>query len=339
MGTRGNVIMKRGGALELIPLRMWAPIMWLVEGPDSYEDRVRAAITDLDLVRIELYHDVQCEGAVFVDHDARQLVFQADCDWTDSLAARRRFSELVRLAWPGWTTRWASHGFAEVLEASGFDVASYKYELFDEWSPIHNLDWLLCDSETAGVVTVRSAGRQWHVPVSCDPTVSDLRPENLRAWLDSSEGVSSERLELDAQYDPEGGMMLDLDARSIALWSIFQPSMGGFEDRWPGWSVTLWGDRFESHLEAAGGTLRFPARSDAECAEAVFQLLQRGGPLRFPPLVEAALGETVERLRREEEARLTPRPLPQNWKLYDPVSDAGSVDGSGPPAGWSWWVW
>ncbi len=266
MGTPGSIYLRRGGVVELFR-DSWSgrSVPWLMRGPGGYEAAVRAMIAaDADAPCTD---DRFCDGAVLVDHDARELLLFLNSDGFEDVPIRRRFVERVRSLWPGWTVCGAPRGMMEIMEALGRDLP--LPEAPAGGFSVDPVKWLAVDDEVSaiGVVTVRSNGRDVHVPVNDSPVCCDLNPGNLEAWLRTCGDAAADRLVLGAF--PRGGAFIDVDAKTAAFWAA-DPFVGvELRERWTGWRVVWWGDRYESHLEAAGETLRFPVLSEAGVEAAI----------------------------------------------------------------------
>jgi len=246
------------------------------------------------------------QGGALIDQNRRELVwFCGDTDhfFPSHLPRRRLVFRLLGHVWEGWRVRWAYRGMEELAEHVGpflrvDQVDDDIVALGPDAHVIVNAHWMWRDEnplrEPDGedlaeirfgdgedlelnrtgqyrLLTVRGPGgstRAWALDRNQSggahlawngPGLLDRLPH---------EGWDSARLAIPIQ-----GLHVDVGSRSIGLWTTMWVAdlFTEAERLWPGWRVHFWADDYESHVEAAGDTVRL-----AGCDEGALVVRWRG---------------------------------------------------------------
>ncbi|MFF3647214.1 hypothetical protein ACFYXV_01045 [Streptomyces sp. NPDC002181] len=219
------------------------------------------------------YPDDMTEAGVLADRERRLLLVFAWEGHIASLRTRAVTLELLRRAWPGWEVRWLydgqsglrahlGHGGVQEAEAAVFPcpVLGPDDEELAEPDPL------------VAVVTI--GADRCHVLGA----INDHPVEEGPALLDRLRGApdhGSHRLYADA------GIHVDPRRRRVGWWLTTARARGhDVADRWPGWTVEFWEDRWTEHVRAAGGRFAPPVPDRAAAlAEVRDEALERwSGP-------------------------------------------------------------
>lgn len=186
-------------------------------------------------------------AGALVDVDARELLLFLECGYDERLGALEAYPRV----WPGWTVRWAWNGMSDITDALGLDRAVVRRE---PWTETDLFRWGRPEKDptaepwmyqliTVGDVAYGPApDRAWEIGPSVLGQIPELR--QVAVW----------------PKVPRAGLHLDPDTRSAGIWSI-EPVHGlteRFAERWPGWTLDFWEDRFAEQEARCGGAFRFP---------------------------------------------------------------------------------
>lgn len=96
------------------------------------------------------------------------------------------------------------------------------------------------------------------------------------ALLDRLRGGGAERLELPEV--PSSGVHVDEAGRRLGLWTTDgAPGLASaLPGLWPGWTIELWGDRYEQQLDRAGGAVAGPSIDLSDGVTTLAEALHRG---------------------------------------------------------------
>ncbi|MGK5552329.1 hypothetical protein ACSNOI_12000, partial [Actinomadura kijaniata] len=239
MGERANYAVVRDGSWRLY-YSHWGALgldLDLLPGPEAataFAEAQRPVGPDgwLD--------DVWGEGGVVIDHDRRVLLYhlleiEDHGMWT-------AIREVLRRTWPGWDVRWAHDGQGDLVSYVGGDPASVHDHDPDDAQPLKPCEppdgWPCC------AVTV--GGRVY--ALENDPSDLLEHGPELVGMLPEEAGVPFRF--------PDAGIHVDVGERHVGVWTTLTlwGSLERAAARWPEWRWTLWGDRHEEQLSAAGVT-------------------------------------------------------------------------------------
>jgi hypothetical protein len=224
--------------------------------------------------------DSRLEGAAALDVTARSLVLYGGQVGHD-VFARRLHLRLARRCWPGWTVEWADDGFPAVAARAGFAPVAVLDEFIPEpvepgpgWplpvvggAPQGDPTLVVTIADGSGVTALAS---DLHL-------MADLAVAGPAAVLAAGPG---QRLHL--PHPPGSGLHVDVRDRALSWWSHAVDVDGDlgpeFARHWPGWRRRDLGDRFEEHVDLAGGALVIDRPGEREVlARVVARLSPRPG--------------------------------------------------------------
>ena len=227
---------------------------WLALGPDPALAVVRSFPV---WKRQEWQSESVCEAGALIDLDDKHLLFFLDADYGKRLAAL----DAYRRTWPGWTIGWAYNGIADVTDALGLDRTVLDR---DPWDDADLFRWGRADPDEPP-------------HLSYLVTVGDT-PYGLDSWAARPWQIGPDLLDQLAGLPqpstwpemPRGGLHLDPAARRAAVWSIDRVLglADRFAERWPGWTLEFWQDRYQEQELRCAGAFRFPdpAHDADQCA-------------------------------------------------------------------------
>ncbi|MFD5922482.1 hypothetical protein ACFVYP_38035 [Kitasatospora sp. NPDC058201] len=258
MGDRANfVVVRESGEYELYLSRFGAVgiDLDLLAGPAETLSMVRclgAGDRWLD--------DVMCQGAALIDLGRKVLMLFAWEGPSAEMRYRAATLELLREAWTGWEVRWMYDGPADLRTYLGLDsehvrdrdcglVVGPMLEPDDED---------LADPESPlAVVTVGTD--RCHVLAN----INDHPVREGTALLDRLAGAPDHGV---CKLPADAGIHIDLLRRRVGWW-LLGASAEAYEmpQRWPGWTVEFWQDRWQEHARWAPGLFE-PPQVDRERA-------------------------------------------------------------------------
>ncbi|MFJ9953383.1 hypothetical protein [Kitasatospora sp. NPDC091207] len=246
MGDRANfVVVRESGEYELYLSRFGAVgiDLDLLAGPAEALSMVRRLSADdwwLD--------DVMCQGAALIDLGRKVLMLFAQEGLSAQMRHRAATLELLREAWTGWEIRWMYDGPAELRTYLGLDPEHVRDRdggllvgpLFepDDEDP--------ADPESMlAVVTVGTD--RCHVLAN----ISDHPIREGVALLDRLAGAPEHGV---CKLPADAGIHID-PLRGRVGWWLLGASAEAYEvpQRWPGWTVEFWQDRWQEHARRAPG--------------------------------------------------------------------------------------
>ncbi|GGN72283.1 hypothetical protein GCM10010112_40400 [Actinoplanes lobatus] len=257
-----------------------------------------------------------CEAGALIDLDAQELLFFLDVDYHQRLA----LLDGCRRTWPGWTIRWAYNGIADVTDALGLDRAVLGRQPWDntalfKWhKPGPEEELVLHHVITVGT-TAYGLDYNAEAPWSIGPALLDQLFELPRV-------TTLPRV-------PRSGLHLDPAARTAGVWST-EPVYGlteRFADRWPGWTLRFWEDRYLEQQRRCGNGFTFadPADLAGASAQALVDRVLRhwvpattvpGGGPQDPYRGQRDAGLTVDDLQPLTDALLGPSRAPVDVAAY-----------------------
>ncbi|HZV51004.1 MAG TPA: hypothetical protein VFD49_14690 [Candidatus Dormibacteraeota bacterium] len=217
----------------------------LAAGPEAALAVMRAG----ELQSEEAVDDGLTEAGVLVDLSERLLLL-AHCHRLVEMDLRRAYFLLLGEAWPGWRLRWAYGGMGELADRVGAPRAPLPPP------PLPTACRPAADPGQAGVmVTVqRPDGALLLHPLERD--VFDL------VWLGPGllDLLPPAETALRLSRHPYLGIHLETGAGSLGLWTTWELASppGALAERWPGWKVDFWEDRFEEQATRCRPALALP---------------------------------------------------------------------------------
>ena len=258
---------------------------------------------------------------MLVDTVARRLVWYGNDTMID-LPNRRAFTRLLAETWPGWRVDWAFDGIGDIAAYVGVDRAAVRSvdreRLTADPTAVWELDSPLLADDAEPEVNLQGSYRLLTVRTDdgVRSWVLDHPDDGHPAWLgpgllERLPGPGHPRVRLAGL--PDVGLHLDVPARTAGVWVGWTcPGLlAEVDDRWPGWTVTFWGDRFESQVEAASGTVVVPVVDEARALTMVARSLTR----HTDPL--ASFAASVDRARADGR---TVEVNPVAWQHTDTLS-------------------
>ncbi|MFE6664986.1 hypothetical protein ACFVFH_15695 [Streptomyces sp. NPDC057697] len=251
MGDRANfVVVSESGEYELYLSRFGAAgiDLDLLTGPAEALSMIRRLETSdwwLD--------DVQCQGAALVDLGRKVLMLFAWEGPSTEMRHRAATLELLREAWAGWDVRWMYDGPAELRSYLGLDPAYVRArEGGLVVGPLLGPD----DEELAEpepmVVVVTIGTEHCYVLANIGDHPVREGPALLDRLAGGPEcGVRPTSADAGIHVDP---------LRRLVGWWVLGASAEAYEmpQRWPGWTVEFWQDRWAEHVRSAPGRFSPP---------------------------------------------------------------------------------
>ncbi|WP_433178185.1 hypothetical protein [Actinoallomurus sp. CA-150999] len=253
----------------------------LVAGPEA---ATRFIIAQRQRAQDEWLDDIWAEGGAMVDHRTRRLIFYGDQLMLD-LPAKRVFTRLLSLTWPGWDVRWAYDGLGDFAAHVGLDRAIVRAardpEMPGDLQPNPSKDW------PPHLVTVRDeAGRLLVYPFDWADDHSAWQGPGLLDRLPAG-GLAQVHLPV----IPDGGLHVDVRSRTVGAWSN-EPVPGllpALTDLWPGWQMDFWEDRYEEQARRCGDAITFPPLDLAVALDELFAAIaERFGKDPVPDMLALA---------------------------------------------------
>ncbi|MFE4265046.1 hypothetical protein [Streptomyces sp. NPDC056883] len=188
------------------------------------------------------YDDEVCEAGALVDVDAKVLLVFAWEGVFASTRTRAAACELLRLAWPGWRVRWLYDGQRGLRAYVGAEPCTYRSRATD--SPVLEPgDPELAEPDPS--VLVVTVGGRCHVLAMLGDHPVDEGPALL-------ERLAGEPARAGYSGACEGGVHVDPRLRRVGWWhTTRQPGLAEVGERWPGWTVEFWEDRWAEHVRRA----------------------------------------------------------------------------------------
>ncbi|MFE4633298.1 hypothetical protein ACFRJ1_07935 [Streptomyces sp. NPDC056773] len=188
------------------------------------------------------YDDDMCEAGALVDTEAKVLLLFA---WEGVFASTRTRAaafELLRHAWPGWRVRWLYDGQRGLRAYVGAEPCRYPGRV--DISPVVEPgDPDLAEPDPS--VLVVTVGGRCHVLGMVGEHPVDEGPALL-------ERLAGEPAHAGYSGACEGGVHVDPRLRRVGWWhTTRQPWLAEVGERWPGWTVEFWEDRWAEHVRRA----------------------------------------------------------------------------------------
>ena len=296
MGSRANYVLvdERGWRLFYSHWGAQHVDRQLAAGP-VHAQRFAEAQRERD-PRTDWLNDVWSEGGFAMDRTVRRLVFYGGFEFMHELDYRRAYLALLGQTWPGWRIDWAYGGIVDLAASAGVDADVVRAKEAPTFaasdvvgrrpSPVD-----IADGYWALMTARDSSGR-----VTAWPLNNVVRDHAVWAGEALAGALPSEWAEREiVGRPPTFGLHLDLLGQQLGWWTA-STSVAHEEvaQRWPGWQVEFWQDRYERHVEACDGQVRLPSIDIGRGLDAVEARL--GRELRDP--ADAAL-RVAERFRAE----------------------------------------
>ncbi|MFC4044747.1 hypothetical protein ACFO1B_40600 [Dactylosporangium siamense] len=193
------------------------------------------------------YRESSCESGALIDVDAKELLVFLNVDYDERCA----YLDAYRRTWPGWNVRWAYNGIVDVTDALGLDRAVLTREAWDDTDLFR---WGRPDPQEPPKL---------HYLITIEDAAYGLADNVVRPWA-LGPAVLEQLVDLPRLSTwpeiPRGGMHVDPADHTVGVWSI-DPVYGLVErcgERWPGWTVEFWHDRYAEQQRRCAGTFRFP---------------------------------------------------------------------------------
>ncbi|GAA2386896.1 hypothetical protein GCM10010420_07210 [Streptomyces glaucosporus] len=250
----------------------WAAFAVVSEdgGHDLYESRSGAVGIDLDLLAgpgavlpfarshpaAEHWRDdLHCEGGALIDPYREVLLFFAWEGPSVRMRHRAAFMELMRRAWPGWRLRWAYGGPAELRSHPGPapapEVPGGRNPDVYPGPAIGPDDEDLADDDPLVCAVTVGTGR-------CH-AITDLGDHPVAEGPGLLGRLASAPRHRACRWAAESGIHIDPERRRVGWWLLdVQAGAYAMAERWPGWTVEFWEDRWEEHVRASGGLFAPP---------------------------------------------------------------------------------
>ncbi|MCX5205415.1 hypothetical protein OG897_28640 [Streptomyces sp. NBC_00237] len=251
MGDRANfVVVRESGEFELYLSRYGAVGMDLdlLAGPAETLAMVRRLRVDdwwLD--------DVHCQGAALIDLGRRVLMLFAWEGPSTVMRYRAATLALLREVWAGWEVRWLYDGPAELRGYLGLDPGNVRLREggLAVGEVIEPGDEELAEPEPMVAVVTVGTDRCYLVANAGDHPVCEGPALLARLAGGPEHGV--------CRVSAEAGVHVDPVRRRMGWW-VLGASAEAYEmpQRWPGWTVEFWQDRWEEHVRVAGGRFQPP---------------------------------------------------------------------------------
>ncbi|MFB6878858.1 hypothetical protein [Streptomyces sp. NPDC056323] len=276
MGDRANfVVVRESGEYELYLSRFGAMgiDLDLLAGPAEALSMVRhlkAADWWLD--------DVHCQGAALIDLGRKVLMLFAWEGPSTEMRHRAATLELLQEAWVGWDVRWMYDGPAELRTYLGLDPEHVRAR--ESGLAVGPLlepdDEELTDPEP--MVAVVTVGTE-HCYVLAN--INDHPVREGAALLDRLAGGPEHGV---CQASADAGIHVEPLRRRVGWW-VLGASAEAYEmpQRWPGWTVEFWQDRWEEHVLSAPGRFSPPPVDRARALADVRTSAERHGEARTRP--------------------------------------------------------
>lgn len=215
------------------------------------------------------------EGGALIDPVGKRLLLFGGDEIGGEVPVRRLYLSLLEAVWGEWRVDWANQGLADFVDrlAVGRELVSSDGAVgmtFDE-PPC-----LAEEYPPEAVCSVRwPTGEIGLYPMSWDPSMLfEYGPrllDDLAEFAPESELIA----ELSGGEEVLGGLHIDPASASLHLWQadIAPDIQRRAGDRWPDWTFTWHGDRFESQAELSDGRLTFAEPTQDELIETLFALL------------------------------------------------------------------
>ncbi|THA80896.1 hypothetical protein [Streptomyces sp. A0592] len=239
----------------------------LLAGPEVAVPYLRAHASD-----DSWYPDDMVEAGILADPCRRLLLVFAWEGPTASLRTRAAGLELLRLAWPGWEVRWLYDGQSGLRAHLGLAPQEPAAEVYPGPALEPDDEELADPDPLVAVVTVGTD--RCHVLADINDHPVEEGPALLDRLLDAPDH-GRYRLRADA------GIHVDPARRHVSWWlNTARAHARTVEQRWPGWTVEFWEDRWAEHERASGGRFAPPAPDRAAAlADVRAQALERwAGP-------------------------------------------------------------
>ncbi|MFJ3632169.1 hypothetical protein [Streptomyces sp. NPDC090112] len=218
------------------------------------------------------YPDDMVEAGVLADPFRRLLLVFAWEGPVASLRTRAAGLELLRLAWPGWEVRWLYDGQSGLRTHLGLGPQESGAAVLPG-PALEPDDEELADPDPLVAVVTVGADR-CHVLADINDHPVEEGPALLDRMRDAPDH-GRHRLRADA------GIHVDPARRRVGWWlNTARSHAGTVGERWPGWTVEFWEDRWEEHERVSGGRFAPPAPDrSAALADVRAQALERwAGP-------------------------------------------------------------
>ncbi|MET9568432.1 hypothetical protein ABZY34_04680 [Streptomyces virginiae] len=214
------------------------------------------------------YPDDMVEAGVLADPFRRLLLVFAWEGPAASLRTRAAGMELLRLAWPGWEVRWLYEGQSGLRAHLGLTQQEPGADVYPGPALEPDDEELADPDPLVAVVTVGTD--RCHALADINDHPVEEGPALLDRLRDAP-GHGRYRLRADA------GIHVDPSRRQVGWWlNTARAHARTVEQRWPGWTVEFWEDRWAEHERASGGRFAPPAPDRAAAlADVRAQALRR----------------------------------------------------------------
>ncbi|MFD6891700.1 hypothetical protein [Streptomyces sp. NPDC059957] len=199
------------------------------------------------------YGDDAVEAGVLADPSRRLLLLFA---WEGPAASSRTRAatlELLRCAWPGWEVRWLHDGQAGLRAHLGLGPRGDSRAVYPGPALEVDEEELSDPDPLVAVVTIGPGPGRCHLLADINDHPAEEGPALLERLRDAPDH-GTHRSWADA------GIHVDPERRRVGWWlNTARDRARTVGDRWPGWTVEFWEDRWSEHRTACGGRFDPPA--------------------------------------------------------------------------------
>jgi hypothetical protein len=278
MGARANYFLIRDGTLRAFYAQSGAASM----ASEMFwgEERAIPFVERLPEVKERSLLEGEAGGVIDIDHNV-VLLFGGPVQ--PDIPLRRLFVKLSLVGWFGWEVRWARAGRRDLIRYLALppDVAapapaegSAKAKKPDQADPLHLRNGRGA-VDTVISVSLRNGSLRFY-PINRSTMATPVPVAQLIAAANARSAPP--RLfwnDLTARF-PTAGLHLD-EATQHGIWWAADTSHAICKSSGTsGWNVERVDDRFEAQVEATGGALHLPQRSQEELVAKLRGVLQLG---------------------------------------------------------------
>ena len=246
----------------------------------------------------ELLDDVWAEGGAVMDVDRRSLLWFGGEDICCDVTLRRVHGKLMARVWTGWIINWAEGGVADLADKIGVPRTAVLSSIKEP--PLHPpglrspIVREVDPDMSHTVASVRGESGEVHLALLHGP-FSDLLYCGIDLTRATQQSLTEVALSLDWEHETsqDDGFHIDLQEKTIDFWNTAPTRSADILRRvqscWPGWVCRWHGDRFESQLELAGGSLRIELPNRSVLLARLREILLRPDDPNRPSGAEAIL--------------------------------------------------
>ena len=277
MGQRANLILINKGVTEIFYTHWRANTLDenLFWGPQHSTAFIRSQRPVADELLLD---EVWAEGGAVLDHDRQVLLLFGGEDIQYEVPLRHLYLQLIRRVWSGWEVRWAHEGVCDLADYIGRPRAEVLSEKNEKTSArLLKLPDPLKWTRTIGSFVLEGGLLRFFPLRGHRLELEDLAagPKLIEATI--GRGLEEFHMSKWSRGFPLGGFHVDTLRRTVEFWTGREApdAPRRVAQRWPGWDVTWYRDRFEFQLDRSGGALSFSAEPQDVLIERLRQILLR----------------------------------------------------------------